>query len=518
MIPPVCAKQPVPNKKQERAIELEKKAEGISENPWGSVGEEEFLIPTYITNWKRGGEVISAPAAVVVPVSVVDQNSSTQINFHRHNNRSNKPRCCTPQHCCNLKCLFQHIGTSGYSIENAVVYANAAFQFMESVGWTSSMAPLVLSIIALILITGLLTLGNYKAYLAIMDNFLSGFSCFSAYERREILASFDNGLRQVAEDSSKRFWVIIAITAAILKVGISSYPLYLVMSSLLSTFLLIVNQWPTYIIVAVVGVLNLYATVAFFNQGNTARVIVEEDADFDDDEEEGTELSSYQLSVPSRSLTSANIQSTEVESIPRSQDACFSGYCVLKHCGSVGYSAPNGALYSNSAFQFMKSWGWIEKQPVLSLGALAIGAGSVTIGNYKTYLAIMDNFLSRFLRLSNVRSNSSQVSSACAQVFWSCNSILATCVKVGVSACTLYRLSDRIFYAYFGAAPAIVITTVVSAANLVATIGFFRQEIIQGIVNRREHPDRVMLLPDDYDSDDSPPVNRKVALDLARLY
>ena len=64
--------------------------------------------------------------------------------------------------------------------------------------------------------------------------------------------------------------------------------------------------------------------------------------------------------------------------------------------------------------------------------------------------------------------------------------------------------------------PSVTIITLVSAANVVATVGFFRQEIAVSVKRRDTNSERVTLLPDDYD--ESSAIQEKIQLDMSRLY
>lgn len=458
--------------------------------------------------------------------------------YYERRRHSPGPRCCTPRHCCNLKCLFQHIGTSGYSLENAAVYANAAYKIMLAAGWVRTMPGLVASVIAVILVTGWVTLGNYKSYLAIMDRFLSTIPLFSDEQKDEIMCSLERGLEEVAEDPSKRFWVIVAVVAAILKAGISIYPLYLIIYGVIHWVSSIESSWPSGCIVFLIAILNLFATVAFFNQGNTrnrtAAQNVSEDSDDEDFEfdEEDVELQRLGPRVIMRSTAPGFSDIEEdpatqqvlvpvVTNAARSQSAgcclpgcCCNTYCVLQHSGAGGYSTQNAALYSNSGYQIMSSRGWTISSPTLSYTGLVLGTVSVTAANYRSYLAIMDNFLVNFLGFPRVSSN--LCDNSCTRGMWLVNTVFATGYKVGVSAFILFDLCNMIFYDHFGVWPAATFTGVISAANIVATVGFFRQEVALTARRRSADSQRVELLPDQ--SDGSSDNDNKIQLDVSRLY
>ncbi len=474
----------------------------------------------------------------VINIDSKRSGSQRLLQYHELGRHSRGPRCCSPRHCCNLKCLFQHIGSSGYSVENAALYANTAYKFMVAAGWLRTTPGVVLSVITLILVTGVVTLGNYKSYLAIMDKFLSGLPCFSAEQKEEILSSLERDLKEIAEDPSKRIWVVVAIVASIFKAGISIYPLFLILSGVLSWMFSIESLWPSGSLVFIIALFNLFATVAFFNQGNTNNkkqnndISDEEDAERYSDEE-AIELQALQTRVI---MTSATLGSLEQEETAPTQLArvsseldvnrgqapgccppgcCCNTYCVLQHSGSAGYSLQNAALYSNSAYQFMFIRGWVSAQPKLSYLGLILGTASVTAANYKSYLAIMDNFLVNFLGFS--RPNSNPIDNACTRVFWLMNTFFATAVKVGISAATLYDLCNHIFYDNFGVVwPSATVTGLVSAANVLATVGFFRQEVALTVKKRSDNSERVELLPDDYDGASA--IQEKIQLDMSRLY
>ena len=64
--------------------------------------------------------------------------------------------------------------------------------------------------------------------------------------------------------------------------------------------------------------------------------------------------------------------------------------------------------------------------------------------------------------------------------------------------------------------PSATITSLISAANIIATVGFFRQEVAITVQRGNENPERVVLLPDDYD--ENAEIEKKVQLDMSRLY
>lgn len=466
------------------------------------------------------------------------RSTSRRLEYHELGRGSRGPRCCSARSCCNLKCLFEHIGSSGYSVENAALYADTAYRFMLAAGWVRTMPGLVLSIIALIIVTGWVTLGNYKSYLAIMDKFLSGLSCFSDEQKKEILTSLEQGLEELAEDPTKRFWVFVAVVASIFKAGISIYPLYLVLYGVLNWLFSTESIWPASVLVFIIATFNLFATVAFFNQGNAKKKIatrrgyaseeessnsVDEDIQLDSLKPRVVMVSDSEEGHPQELAPSAQLALVSLDDIEsRSQTAgcckpgcCCNTYCFLQHSGSTGYSLQNAALYSNSAYQFMFNWGWITAQPKLSYSGLILGTASVTAANYKSYLAIMDNFLHNFLGMS--RSNSNGCIIPYSREFWLINTFLATGVKVGISAATLFRLCNRLFYDYFGVLwPSVTFTSLISAANVIATVGFFRQEVAITVQRPDENLERVVLLSDDYD--ENAEIEKKVQLDMSRLY
>ncbi|MBX9587341.1 MAG: hypothetical protein K2X50_08795 [Gammaproteobacteria bacterium] len=466
-------------------------------------------------------------------------NPRRRLEYRELDRNSRGPRCCSPRSCCNLKCLFQHIGTSGYSVENAALYADTAYRWMLAAGWVKTMPGLVVSVIVMILVTGWVTLGNYKSYLAIMEKFLSGLPCFSESQKQDILNSLEQDLQEIAEDPSKRFWVFVAVVASIFKAGISIYPLFLVIDGILFWLFSFETSWPAGGLVFIIALLNLFATVAFFNQGNASKkpenqnVSDESEDDDPNSDEDAVELESFQQRVVMMSVDpeaqDPRTNPTDQLALARSDDelnaapptgccrpgCCCNTYRVLQHSGSAGYSMQNAALYSNSAHQFMVTWGWVAAQPKLSYTGLFLGTASVTAANYKSYLAIMDNFLSNFLGISRVNSNATD--NSCSRGFWLINTFFATAVKVGISAATLYRLSNRLFYDYFGVIwPSATITGLISAANVIATVGFFRQEIAVSVKRRDSNSERVELLPDDYD--EASAIQEKIQLDLSRLY
>ena len=64
--------------------------------------------------------------------------------------------------------------------------------------------------------------------------------------------------------------------------------------------------------------------------------------------------------------------------------------------------------------------------------------------------------------------------------------------------------------------PSATITGLISAANVIATVGFFRQEIAVSVKRRDSNSERVELLPDDYD--EASAIQEKIQLDMSRLY
>ncbi len=402
--------------------------------------------------------------------------------------------------CCNPKCALQHVGSAGYSIENAVVYADTALNFAMGLGMFGSTPMMVFTIIMLSLITTSLAMGNYRSYLSIMDKFLSRFSYFQRWEMRGLVEATEN-------ETSNAFWNGVGITNAILKVAIPSYSVYRVSNTIYTGLFGIQSIAPAAVTVSGLAVLALPSSLAFFDQGNHEHRPIDPDATFDEGEmlvlEERIDLEADRHTHFSRVVKNPRValfEDEDVDTIDLGEDdiesdsdkeksrcccvGCCSAKCVVQHAGTAGYSVQNATLYSNAAYFNLNNWGLMDAYPILSgIGVLVI-TGSVTIANYNSYLVLMDNFLSRHFRSSEQAENSETFCWRLWKGIVTVNIFPATFFKVGVSTLTFFRVSNRILQGNLPSS--ITLTAVVSAANVLATAGLFSLKTNKPVENRVE--------------------------------
>lgn len=83
-------------------------------------------------------------------------------------------RCgCAGGFCVSPKCIVQHLGSAGYSIQNAALNYDTAYRFCKSWGWID--AQTVLTGVGLALVTGSITVQNYFSAHTLLGNYLSKF-------------------------------------------------------------------------------------------------------------------------------------------------------------------------------------------------------------------------------------------------------------------------------------------------------------------------------------------------------
>lgn len=106
---------------------------------------------------------------------IVDNESRVQVlsEGDEHNEVPARRCGCTGGFCVSPKCIVQHLGSAGYSIQNAALNYDTAYRFCKSWGWMDAQA--VLTGVGLALVTGSITVQNYFSAHTLLGNYLSKF-------------------------------------------------------------------------------------------------------------------------------------------------------------------------------------------------------------------------------------------------------------------------------------------------------------------------------------------------------
>jgi len=401
------------------------------------------------------------------------------------------PRCCKPGHRCNPFCTLEQYGAIGFSLENALVYSNNAYQFFSIVGGLDSTWSFVLCFIALFLITISLTFGNYPANSNIVGQLLLSSSCFSRYKKLEIVSA------QEKKEESKLVTVNGVIYTG-LRVLIPSIAVYRTTSLLLKVLSL---DYPVLIGIldGCIAVLNIPFALAFFDAGRNTNTMIDPDANrvvprveiIDDPQSLRMEHASrFEKETNTRSqLTEffdAEFEGMEDDEIENSTNtglgSCRKRKCcvslsqvnykpVIQQAGSVGYGLQSSALNFDTAYRYMTTWGWIAKQPIVCWIGLGLTTSSIAIGSYFSAHTLLDNYLSKFFKEAEGGNGSESRFDRVKAKFVKFNGPAAAFSKVSVATVNFFGVTQKIFFGLWEVATPLTIT--ISPAGVLANLGLF---------------------------------------------
>jgi hypothetical protein len=404
------------------------------------------------------------------------------------------PRCCRPGHCCNAFCGLEQYGAGGFSLENALVYSNNAYQFFYLIGGLDSTWSLVLCFIALFIITISLTFGNYPANRNIVGRLLLSSSCFSRYKKSGVVSA------QEKKEESKLV-TVNGVLYTSLRVLIPSIAVYRTTSMLLRVVSLD-NPVIVGILDGCIAVLNIPFALAFFDAGRNTNTMIDPDANMvvprveiiDEPQnlrmEHASRFEEEEVNTKSQftqffDAEFEGMDDREIEnesSTNAGQTSCRRRKCcvslsqvnfkpVIQQAGSVGYGLQSSALNFDTAYRYMTTWGWIAKQPIICWIGLGVSTASIAVGSYFSAHTLLDNYLCKFFKeaddANGAESRFDRVKAKAVKY----NGPAAAFSKVTVATVNFFGVTQKIFFGLWEVATPLTIA--ISPAGVLANLGLF---------------------------------------------